>query len=89
MFGFFEDKATALWNVMAPEATEEEKLSLCIAEGNLGEVQACMQRNGYDVNFRNSNGNMPLHIATFNGKQQLVDYFFAMWGRPECDGAEE
>mmetsp|Transcript_8230 Transcript_8230/g.16400 ORF Transcript_8230/g.16400 Transcript_8230/m.16400 type:complete len:567 (-) Transcript_8230:271-1971(-) len=74
MFGFFEDKVNELYKVLAPEPTDEERFLSAIASGDLATVQDFIERRGYDVNWRNQNGNTPLHVACFNGQAHIVDY---------------
>ncbi|GBG27481.1 Ankyrin repeat domain-containing protein 1 [Hondaea fermentalgiana] len=74
MFGYFEDKVSELYKVLAPEPSEEERFLEAIARGDLHTVQDYVERRGFDVSWRNKNGNTALHVACFNGQAHIVDY---------------
>lgn len=73
MFGFFESKATELWSVMAPEKTDGEKLFICVEEGRMAQVEDFIVNRSMDPNLKNRAGNTLLHVAAYNGCQDIVN----------------
>jgi len=86
MFGYFENKVNELYKTIAPEESPEEKFLSAIASGNVAEVAAQIESGRYDVNMRNQRGNAPLHVAAFNGQQQMVNYLLEKGADPMAIG---
>jgi len=85
MFGYFESKVNELYNVVAPQQSEEDQFLTAIANGELATVQGFMGR-GYGPEWRNKNGNTALHVACYNGQVALVDYLIEQGGDPTATG---
>lgn len=72
MFGYFENKATELWSVMAPEKSDGEKLFIFVEEGRQAEVEDYLVNRSLDPNLRNKAGNSLLHVASFHGRLAIA-----------------
>jgi ankyrin repeat protein len=71
MFGYFEQKANEVWNVLAPVPTPEEQFFSNVEIGNLQEVERALQA-GLSPNLRNAGGNTLLNVACYNGRDAIV-----------------
>ena len=78
MFGFFENAANEMWNVIAPEKTEGEKFFAAIEAARISDVQNYLQVGGMNPALKNSAGNAPIHVAAYHGHEQIVDLLLSV-----------
>jgi len=86
MFGFIQNKTNELWNIVAPEPTEEERFLSGISAGDLTQVESYLSSGKWDVHRRNSNGNTCLHSAVYSGRRNIVDCFLELGADPMAVG---
>ena len=77
MFGFFENAATEVWNIIAPEKTEGEKFFAAVEAGRVDDVRQYVQMRGMNPSLLNAAGNAPIHVASYHGHEAIVDMLLA------------
>mmetsp|Transcript_13671 Transcript_13671/g.15885 ORF Transcript_13671/g.15885 Transcript_13671/m.15885 type:complete len:162 (+) Transcript_13671:205-690(+) len=87
MFGFFEQKANELWSVMAPELSDGEKCFAAVEAGRINDVRHWIQERSIDPNLKNEAGNTLLHVAAYNGREDIARYLIDMGADVRALGA--